>query len=207
MMGSRLVLRWIMPACLGGMLWALAGRPETAAGQTIFPDPKSLKPGMGPPTRTATSSTTTTTLPLDITCQYVFDVPKHEAIISGVVEVWGWIAPRFEGKYGGIDGTIELVVDSVPVLLLRGGISRPDVQKAFASKGISVPDNLGYTARWDTRSVPDGPRVVAVRVRYSIGNKGRTVDVGKKALIIANTSLGRGAAGATTVPSKPPKKP
>jgi hypothetical protein len=208
MIGSRWVLGWTMPACLGGVLLALAVRPETAAGQTIFPDPKSVKPGMLPPTRTTTSSSTTTTLPLNITCEFGFDVPKHEAKISGIVEVGGWIAPKFEGKYGGITGTIELLVDGSVVSLLPGGHVRPDVQKAYALKGLRVPDNLGYTIQWNTRSVPDGPRVLAVRVRYVMGNRGRTIDVGKKAVIIVNSLVGRGAAGAaTTIPPKPPKKP
>ncbi len=139
-------------------------------------------------TKTITCSNASSTTPFG-----AIDTPSQGQTVAGVINNFGWVlspGTRRADPTGG--GTVQVVIDGVPVGVPSGWTSRSDLTGYFPSaqyKGIATA--LGVFT-FDTRTLTNGVHTIAWAVT---DNMGGTAGVGSRYFTVAN---GAAATAAST---------
>lgn len=126
---------------------------------------------LAPSTTVTTTSVrpTTTTLPAGNALGSL-ESPENGQTVSGLVKGSGW-AFLLNNKTGVLPAKVELKMDGVVAATAALGISRPDVRSFYADRGISVPENTGFSFSWNSYSYLPGPHALAIQVTDGAGQK------------------------------------
>lgn len=131
-----------------------------------------------PSTTTSSASTTTSTLVPPINIRGVLDVPSAGQTVSSFLVGSGW-ALILEGNTGILPSKIEILVDGTVAATAEQGKSRPDVKTYFASLGITVPADTGYSFTWATFQAAQGNHTMVIQATDGTGRTGRTGEIAR----------------------------
>jgi len=122
-------------------------------------------------TTTSSTSTTTSTLAPQIHIRGTLDVPSAGQTVSSFLVGSGW-ALILEGSTGVLPAKIEILVDGTVAATAELGKSRPDVKTYFASLGIIVPADTGYSFTWATFQAAQGNHSMVIQATDGTGRTG-----------------------------------
>jgi 2-polyprenyl-3-methyl-5-hydroxy-6-metoxy-1,4-benzoquinol methylase/glycosyltransferase involved in cell wall biosynthesis len=90
------------------------------------------------------------------------DFPEERAVCAEHIDINGW-------AYSSAGGVVlvEVFVDAVRVGTLQYGVERSDVKAAFSSE---VPLSVGFEGRIPIRDMPDGEKILKIRIFDERGN-------------------------------------
>jgi beta-glucanase (GH16 family) len=137
-------------------------------------------------TKTITCANSASTSPFG-----AIDTPGQGAVVSGVVNNFGWVlAPAGAGYADPPEGgTVRVVIDGVAVGSPSGWTSRSDLTAAFGAGSYHGLNSAAAVFALDTTALADGLHTIAWIVT---DNQGATSGVGSRFFSVLNGSLSAG---------------